>query len=91
LKPREASRYLKLGLARFHLALEKSGAEKARTLENARRELETSEKLLPSAEAANALGIMEMQRRNGGAEAAQAAAADFQQRSIGIRSTDPQS
>jgi tetratricopeptide (TPR) repeat protein len=78
LKPREAEGYLKLGAARFHLALEKTGADRARQLESARHDFETAEKLHPTAEGANAIGILEMQRRTGGTETARAAAADFQ-------------
>jgi tetratricopeptide (TPR) repeat protein len=78
LNPRGVNGYLKLGAARYHLALEKTGAEKARQLENARRDFEAAEKLAPTAEGANAIGMLEMQRRNGGMEAARTAAADFQ-------------
>jgi tetratricopeptide (TPR) repeat protein len=78
LNPRDAGGYLKLGAAQFHLALEKTGAEKAREMENARRDFETAEKMRPTAEGANAIGILETQRRNGGIEALRTAAADFQ-------------
>jgi tetratricopeptide (TPR) repeat protein len=78
LKPREPDGYLKLGAARYHLALEKTGVERARQLESARREFELAEKARPTAEGANAIGMLEMQRRNGGIEAVKIAAADFQ-------------
>ncbi len=78
LNPHGVDGYLKLGAARYHLALEKTGSERAKQMENARHEFDAAEKLRPTAEAANAIGMMEMQRRNGGAEAARAAAADFQ-------------
>ncbi len=78
LNPRGVNSYLKLGAARYHLALEQTGAEKARQMEGARHEFEMAEKVRPTAEAANAIGIMELQRRNGGMEAARAAAVAFQ-------------
>jgi tetratricopeptide (TPR) repeat protein len=78
LNPRAVDGYVKLGEAQFHLALEKTGAERVKQLENARHEFEVADKLRPSAEAANGLGMLELQRRNGGAEAVRAAAADFQ-------------
>lgn len=78
LRPREVSGYLKLGAARFHLALEKAGAERARQLENARLDFETADKVRPTAESANAVGMIELQRRNGGMEAIRAAGGEFQ-------------
>jgi len=78
LNPREVNGYLKLGAARYRLALERTGAERTLRMENARHDFETAEKLRPTAEAANAIGIIELQRRNGGMEAARAAAVDFQ-------------
>ncbi|HUD84694.1 MAG TPA: tetratricopeptide repeat protein [Candidatus Saccharimonadales bacterium] len=78
LNPRGGNGYLKLGAARYHLALEKTGAERTRQMETARHDFEMAEKVRPTAEAANAIGIMEMQRRNGGMEAVRAAAMDFQ-------------
>jgi len=78
LNPRGDNGYLKLGAARYRLALEKTGAEKVRQLEGARHDFEMAEKLRPTAESANAIGILELQRRNGGLEAARAAAVDFQ-------------
>jgi tetratricopeptide (TPR) repeat protein len=78
LNPRGVNGYLKLGLVRYHVALEKIGAERARQLESARREFEAAEKIEPTAEGANAIGMLEMQRRNGGTEAVRTAAADFQ-------------
>jgi tetratricopeptide (TPR) repeat protein len=78
LDPRDPEGYLKLGAARFHQAFEKTGADKTRQLESAKQDFEMSEKMHPTAEGANALGILEMQHHNGGIEAARAAAADFQ-------------
>jgi tetratricopeptide (TPR) repeat protein len=78
LNPRGVNGYLKLGAVRYHVALEKIGAERSRQLESARREFEAAEKIAPTAEGANAIGMLEMQRRNGGTEAVRTAAADFQ-------------
>ncbi|HEY3854167.1 MAG TPA: tetratricopeptide repeat protein [Verrucomicrobiae bacterium] len=78
LNPRGVNGYLKLGTVRYRIALEKIGAERARQLESARREFEAAEKIAPTAEGANSIGMLELQRRNGGAEAVRTAAADFQ-------------
>jgi tetratricopeptide (TPR) repeat protein len=78
LDPHGVNGYLKLGEARYRFAQEKTGTEKARLIEGARHEFEAAEKVHPTAEGANALGILEMQHRNAGLEAARMAAADFQ-------------
>ncbi|HUD49383.1 MAG TPA: tetratricopeptide repeat protein [Candidatus Baltobacteraceae bacterium] len=78
LNPRGADGYLKLGAARYHMALEQTGAERVRQMENARHDFEVAEKVHPTAEGANAIGMMEFQRRNGGMEAVRAAATQFQ-------------
>ncbi len=78
LNPRGVDGYLKLGAVHYRVALEKIGAERARQLESARRDFEAAEKIAPTAEAANAIGMLELQRRNGGTDAVRAAAADFQ-------------
>jgi tetratricopeptide (TPR) repeat protein len=79
LRPKEARGYLRLGVARYHLALEqKSALERGRQLEAARQPLEAAEKLEATAEGANLLGIMELQRRSPTLQSANAAAEDFQ-------------
>jgi tetratricopeptide (TPR) repeat protein len=77
LNPQGVDAFLKLGATRYRLALEKTGPDRAGLLEKARRDFESAEKLHPTAEAANAIGMIELQRHNGTTEAARAAA-DFQ-------------
>jgi tetratricopeptide (TPR) repeat protein len=77
LRRRDLQGFLQLGTARFHYALEKRGTESYRLLEAARRDFENAEAVSPSAYAANALGIIEMQRRPFSADSIHAAARDF--------------
>ena len=54
--------WLKLGLAQKRLGAASAGAEKNRQLEAAKKNLETAQKLRPSAEALNAIGLIQIQR-----------------------------
>lgn len=76
-RPKDINGYLKLGTGHYRLALLKTGTEKARQLENARVDIGKAEKIRPTAEAANIVGLIELQRRNGGADAVRAGVADF--------------
>jgi tetratricopeptide (TPR) repeat protein len=78
LKPREVNGYLKLASARYHLALGFTGGERVRQLQNARLDYQAADKVYPTAEAANGIGMIDLQRRNGGMEAVRAAAMEFQ-------------
>jgi len=77
LRHRDLQGYLRLGTARFHYALEKTGAERSRLLDAARRDFENADAVSLSAYAANALGMIELQRRPSGADSLHAAARDF--------------
>jgi tetratricopeptide (TPR) repeat protein len=77
LRPRDPQGYLQLGRAHFHCALERTGTERSRLLEGARRDFENAEKVGASAEAANELGILEWQHRSPSAESIHASAQDF--------------
>jgi tetratricopeptide (TPR) repeat protein len=77
LRHKDLQGYLRLGTARFHYALERTGQDRSRLLEAARRDFENAETVRVSADAANALGMLEMQRRPAGAESIHAAAKDF--------------
>lgn len=70
LHPKDLNGYLLLGRARLQSAMEHPGTESNRRLqlENARLDYEYAEKLHSTAEACNALGIIELQRRNPGSE-----------------------
>jgi tetratricopeptide (TPR) repeat protein len=67
---KDAQGYLLLGRARLKLALERPLSERDRRiqLDNARLDFQYAEKLHPTAEACNALGIIELQRRIPGTE-----------------------
>jgi tetratricopeptide (TPR) repeat protein len=79
LRPRDARGYVRLGVARYHLALEQRTAlEKGRQLEAARQHFEASEKLDATSEAANALGVIEFQRRPPTIQSVKAAMEDFE-------------
>ncbi|HEY3915813.1 MAG TPA: tetratricopeptide repeat protein [Verrucomicrobiae bacterium] len=78
LRPGDANGYLKLANARYHLALASAGAEKMRQLQNARVAYEDADKVKPTAEAANGLGMIELVRRGGGTETLRAAGGEFQ-------------
>jgi tetratricopeptide (TPR) repeat protein len=67
---KEAEGYLLLGRARLKLCLEKPMRERDRQiqLDNARLDYDYADKLHPTAEAQNALGIIELQRRIPGTE-----------------------
>jgi tetratricopeptide (TPR) repeat protein len=77
LRPKDLQGYLRLGTAQFHCALERTGTDKSRLLEAARRDFEKAETVGVSADAANALGMLELQRRSSGTESVRAAANDF--------------
>ncbi len=78
LRPRDVRGYLRLGTAHFHSALEqRSGAERNRLLEAARRDYDAAERLGGTADAANALGVLDLQRRPPSADAIRAAATNF--------------
>ncbi len=68
--PKDVNGFLLLGRARLKSALERAGPEKARQLqlENARLDYEYAEKLRSTAEACNALGLIELQRPIPGTE-----------------------
>jgi tetratricopeptide (TPR) repeat protein len=79
LQPRSVEGFLYLGRARLNFGLERAGAEKARMLENARRDFEYAESLRSTALGCNALGLIDLfQHRSGNAEAVKAATAHFQ-------------
>lgn len=54
--------WLKLGTAQMQLAALVSGVEKPRLLDAAKKNLDTAQKLHPSAEALNAMGMIQIQR-----------------------------
>jgi tetratricopeptide (TPR) repeat protein len=70
--------FLRLGTAHFRYALERTGLEKSRLLEAAGRDFEAAEHANPSADSANALGVLQLQHRSPGAEAIRAAASNFE-------------
>jgi tetratricopeptide (TPR) repeat protein len=78
LRPKDYNGYLKLGEAGYHLALTRTGAERSRQMESAKRDLDAADKLHPTAEAANLLGLIDLQRRASGTEPIKAAQADFE-------------
>jgi tetratricopeptide (TPR) repeat protein len=69
--PKDVNGFLLLGRARLKSALERAGPEKSRQLqlEYARQDYEYAEKLRSTAEACNALGLIELLRRSPGPEA----------------------
>lgn len=62
LDSKNAEGWLKLGAAQLQLAPLVSPAEKNRLLDASKKNLETAQKLQPSAEALNALGMIQIQR-----------------------------
>jgi tetratricopeptide (TPR) repeat protein len=78
LQPRDVQGYLRLGAARLRYAMAATGQEKTRRLEAARDDFRNADKLKPTAEAANALGMIDMQHRAPTAETLKAAEADFE-------------
>jgi tetratricopeptide (TPR) repeat protein len=61
--PKDINGFLLLGRARLKLATKRPAPEKGRQLDNARLDFEYAEKLHGTAEACNALGLIELQRR----------------------------
>ncbi|MGO8698570.1 MAG: tetratricopeptide repeat protein [Limisphaerales bacterium] len=78
LRPRDPNGFLRLGTAQYHLALERTGPPRNNLMDSARRNLETAAKLDPAAPSQNALGILELYRKNPSSESLKAAAAYFQ-------------
>ncbi len=62
LEPKSADGWHKLGVAQMRTASQVSGAEKNRQLDNAKKSLEYSQHLVPSAETLNILGMLQIQR-----------------------------
>jgi tetratricopeptide (TPR) repeat protein len=77
LRPTDVQGQLRLGEALFHYALGRSGQDRTRQLDSARREFQAAESIAATPDALNSLGLIELARRNAGAEAIRAAAADF--------------
>jgi tetratricopeptide (TPR) repeat protein len=69
--PKDVNGVLLLGRARLKLAMERSGLERSRQMEGARLDYEYAERLRSTAEACNALGLIELQRRSPSIEAVQ--------------------
>jgi tetratricopeptide (TPR) repeat protein len=61
-RPKDVDGLLKLGSAHLHWASHVNTAEKARKLESARKCFETAQQISPTAEGANALGVLFLQR-----------------------------
>ncbi len=62
LEPNNADGWMKLGLAQLQLASSLSGVEKNRQLDAAKKNFDSAQKLRPSAETLNAIGLLQMQR-----------------------------
>lgn len=62
LRPSDLEGVLKLGSANLHWATRANNADKARRLEFARKCFDTAQRMSPTAEAANALGVVMLQR-----------------------------
>lgn len=78
LRPSELQGYLRLGTARFHSALEqRTVADRNRLLDAARRDFQNADKVTGTAEAANELGLIELQHRLRGADSIHSAVDDF--------------
>ncbi len=60
--PKNPDGWLKLGLAQKRLGMASAGAEKIRQLDFAKKNLEAAQKIQPSAEALNAIGVIQIQR-----------------------------
>lgn len=82
LQSKDAAGRLQLGLAWYHYALQRTGSERTRDLEFARQQVESSERLAPSAGADNALGMLALSHRYAGAESIRAAAVHFQNATV---------
>ncbi|HEV7928318.1 MAG TPA: tetratricopeptide repeat protein [Verrucomicrobiae bacterium] len=79
LRPKDVQGYLRLGSAHFRFALEQRNAtERTRLLEAARRDWEAAEAVSATPDAANDLGMLQMQRRQPTAETIRAAEANFE-------------
>jgi tetratricopeptide (TPR) repeat protein len=78
LRPKDIQGHLRLGTAYFHYALEQSGPDRSRSMEIARHDFENAERLGATADAANALGVLDLlQHRTPNAAAISAAATSF--------------
>jgi tetratricopeptide (TPR) repeat protein len=77
LRGNDARGYLRRGTAYFHYALERTGAERTRLLNEARRDFEAAEKMNATADAINALGVLKLQSRSPGTETLHAAESNF--------------
>lgn len=78
LRPKDANGFLRLGMAQCRLALATTGVQRNAMMESARRDLETAAKLAPTSQAQNALGIIELYRKNPGVDSFNTAAGCFQ-------------
>ncbi len=78
LRPHDVSGYLQLGEAQYHQALERAGVQHNVLMEDARHNFEMAERWGKTAQAPNALGVIEMQRRFPTADSIKTAAGDFQ-------------
>ena len=78
LRPKDANGYLKLGAADFHKAQAANAADRSRLMDSARTNFDAAEKIRPTAQAANALGLIDLLRRTPGADAIKAAQAHFE-------------
>jgi tetratricopeptide (TPR) repeat protein len=77
--PKDVDGFLLLGRARLTLAMERAGSEKSRQvqLDNAKLDFEYAEHLRSTAEACNALGLIELQRRSSDVDPANTAVSFF--------------
>jgi tetratricopeptide (TPR) repeat protein len=78
--PGDAGGFILLGRTRLKFALQRGAAERTRQLQldNAKLDFEYAEHLRGTAEACNALGLIELQRHGQGAESVRTAVAYFQ-------------
>jgi tetratricopeptide (TPR) repeat protein len=77
LRPKDVQGYLRLGTAHLHYAAQqRANADKTRFLDAARHEFEKAESVTATAEAPNALGVIDLQRSHG-ADFIRAAATNF--------------
>jgi tetratricopeptide (TPR) repeat protein len=75
--PKDVDGILLLGRARLRLAMDRFGAERSRQLEGARQDYEYAERLRSTAEACNALGLIELQTHAPSMDRVQMAASLF--------------
>jgi|GEM_PF-6261906 len=69
-RPKDAKGFLKIGSAHLRLAAQSSSAaERNKQLDSARKNFEAAQKLSPTAEALNALGMIQLQRNRAPADA----------------------